>query len=154
MAKAAPNPRTVRCYHCGHTFEVSVQAQSTSCPKCSKQLRLEDVVVKTVEAVRKLQTCGRVVVQKKGRVVAQLVEAQMGVLVEGTMEANVISGGPVAIGPKAQWKGDCSAPSVSIQDGSVITKGYFVIPENRYGVHVEVKELPKPAKVDSEELMS
>ena len=87
------------------------------------QLRLEDVVVKTVEAVRKIQTCGKVVVQKKGRVVAQLVEAQLGVVVEGTMEANVVSGGPVAIGPKAQWKGDCSAPSVSIQDGPPKKRG-------------------------------
>jgi hypothetical protein len=142
MAEAAPNPRTIQCYHCRHRFEIARQAQSTSCPKCSRQLRLEDVVVKTLEAVRKIQTCGKVVVQKKGRIIAQSVEAHMGVVVEGTMEANVVSGGLVTIKSKAHWKGDCAAPSVSIEDGCVITSGYFVVPEDRLGLHVEVKELP------------
>ncbi|HYE60372.1 MAG TPA: polymer-forming cytoskeletal protein [Phycisphaerales bacterium] len=145
MADSAPNPRTIQCYHCRQRFEIARQAQSTSCPKCSRQLRLEDVVVKTLEAVRKIQTCGKVVVQKKGRIIAQSVEAHLGVHVEGIMEANVVSGGPVTIGSKAQWKGDCAAPSVVIEDGCVITGGYFAFPEDRLGLHVEVKELPKGA---------
>ena len=145
MAEALLNPRAIQCYHCRHKFEISRQAQSTSCPKCSRQLRLEDVVVKTLEAVRKIQTCGKVVVHKKGRIIAQMVEAHMGVFVEGTMEANVVSGGLVTIGSKAHWKGDCSAPSVAIEDGSVITSGYFVVPDDRLGLHVEVKEVPAPA---------
>jgi hypothetical protein len=138
MAEAVANPRTIQCYHCRQKFEISRQAKSTSCPKCSRQLRLEDVVVKTVEAVRKIQTCGKVVVQKKGRVIAQMVEAHEGVFVEGTMEANVVSGGPVTIGSKAHWKGDCSAPSLAVEGGCVITSGYFVVPDDKLGL-LEVK---------------
>jgi DNA-directed RNA polymerase subunit RPC12/RpoP len=127
MARTA-TPRTIRCYLCGHTFEVAARTMTTSCPGCSKALKVEDVVVKTIEAVRKIQTCGRVVVQKSGRVFAQAVEAQEGVDVEGVLEANVVSGGPVRIGPKATWKGDCRAPSLRVELGGTIVGGYFVIP--------------------------
>ena len=107
---------------------------TTSCPSCSKALLVDDVVVKTVQSVRKIQTCGRLVVQKKGRVIAQLVEAHQGVEVEGIMEANVLSGGPVRIRPSAQWKGDCNAPSVAIEDGCRINGGRFMVPDRSLGV--------------------
>jgi cytoskeletal protein CcmA (bactofilin family) len=133
MAKPAVQ-RTVQCYHCRHRFQVGTRTMTSSCPKCSKALRVEDVIVKTVEAVRKLQTCGRVVVTKKGRVIAQLVEAHDGVECEGIMEANVLSGGPVRIASKAHWKGDCKAPTISIELGSSIVSGYFVIPDDSLGL--------------------
>jgi cytoskeletal protein CcmA (bactofilin family) len=90
---------------------------------------LEDIVVKALEAVRKIQTCGKVIVQKKGRVIAQLVEANGGVEVEGILEADVISCGTVKIGPKATWKGDCRAKAIAIEAGCIITSGYFVVPD-------------------------
>lgn len=133
MARA-PAQRTVQCYHCRHRFEVSRKALSISCPKCSKALVVEDVVIKNAHSVRKIQTCGRLVVQKKGRVIAQLVEAHDGVEVEGILEANVHSGGPVRIGAKAQWKGDCHAPALAVEMGGRITSGYFVIPDDTLGV--------------------
>ena len=133
MAKAA-SQRTIQCYHCRHRFEVSSKAMSITCPKCAKPLVIEDVVIKTAHNVRKIQTCGKLIVEKKGRVVAQSVEAQGGVEVEGDLEAKVQSGGPVRIGAKAQWKGDCSAPSLAIELGGRIEKGYFVVPEDALGV--------------------
>jgi Polymer-forming cytoskeletal len=129
MAKASV-PRTIHCYHCRHRFEVSPQTLTATCPKCAKHLQLEDVVVKVTYSVRKIQTCGRLLVQKKGRVIAQSVEAHGGVEVEGALEANVLSGGPVRIRSKAQWKGDCAAPSLEVELGGQIDKGYFVIPHN------------------------
>jgi phage FluMu protein Com len=127
MARPAA-PRTVRCYHCGHALEVGARAMTSSCPACSKALRVDDVVVKTMEAVRKIQTCGKVIVHKSGRVFAQSVEAQEGVQCDGVMEANVLSRGPVRIGPKATWKGDCRAASLHIELGAAIVSGYFVVP--------------------------
>jgi len=126
MAKPT-TPRTVHCYHCRHSFEVSPQTMSTSCPKCSRALTVEDVVIKTAHSVRKIQTCGRLIVQKKGRVIAQTVEAHGGVDVEGILEAKVISGGRVRIGEKAQWRGDCAAPSLEIVEGGRIEGGFFEI---------------------------
>ena len=136
--RAPPSPgsanqgpqRRIACYHCHHAFDIGTSAKTGSCPKCSKRLLLEDVVVKALEAVRRIQTCGRVIVQKKGRVIAQLVEAKEGVFVEpgGVLEANVVSGGLVRIASKAVWKGDCRAPSLAIEDGCVIHGGYFEVP--------------------------
>jgi hypothetical protein len=107
---------------------------TTVCPKCSKSLTVEDLVIKTAHAVRRIQTCGRVVVQKKGRVIAQQIEAHGGVEVEGILEANVVSGGPVRIGAKASWKGDLSAPSLLVELGGRIERGFFVIPEDSLGL--------------------
>jgi hypothetical protein len=137
--------RRVQCYHCQHRFDISAHAKSTSCPKCSKQLLVEDVIVKGLEAVRKIQTCGKVVVQKKGRVIAQLVQANGGVEVEGVLEASVVCGGLVKIGPKAQWKGDCRAARIAIEGGCVINGGYFVVPDPALidaPALIEVKEPP------------
>lgn len=112
---------------------------SVSCPKCSKPLVLEDVVIKVAYSVRKIQTCGRVVVQKKGRVIAQMIEAHGGVEVEGILEANVVSGGMVRIGPKAQWKGDCTALALEVELGGRIEKGFFTVPDDPLGV----RDLPR-----------
>lgn len=103
---------------------------STSCPKCYKGLVIEDVVIKTAHAVRKVQTCGKVLVEAKGRLIATSVEAAQGVEVQGVLEGNVVSGGPVRIGPGAQWKGDLKAPSLRVELGARIARGYFVIPDD------------------------
>jgi cytoskeletal protein CcmA (bactofilin family) len=130
MAKAS-TPRTIQCYHCRHRFDVPQQTMTTNCPKCSKPLSVEDVVIKNAHGVRKLQTCGHLTVTKKGHVMAQQVEAQAGIEVEGIMEANVTSGGPVKIGAKALWKGDLSAPSLAVELGGRIERAYFVIPDEQ-----------------------
>lgn len=126
MARASP-PRTVRCYHCGRPFEVGGRAMTTSCPGCFQRVIVDDIIVKSLESVRRLQTCGRLVVQKNGRVFAQSVDALEGVQVDGILEANVVCGGLVQIGPKATWKGDCRAPRLSVAVGGTILGGYFEI---------------------------
>ena len=131
--------RTVQCYHCRHRFSIGAKAMTLSCPKCSKPLRVDDIVIKTVEAVRKLQTCGSLTITKKGRIIAQLVEAHGGVECEGIVEANVLSGAHVRIAAKSHWKGDCKAPSITIEPGSTIASGYFVVPDNSLGL----SDLPK-----------
>jgi len=119
-------PCTVHCYYCGWRFEVSARAQSTSCPKCNRALMVSDIVVQKLSPVSSVQTCGRVVVKRSGRVIAKNVTAQLGVEVLGVMNADVASTGPVVIGPKAQWKGRCVAPTVVVNKGAQIA-GYFEI---------------------------
>ena len=128
------SPRTVQCYHCRRRFEVPRQAMTTVCPGCSKPLTVEDVVIKNAHGVRKIQTCGSLRVTRKGHVIAQQVEAHGGVEVEGILEANVVSGGPVRIGAKALWKGDLAAPSLEVEAGGRIERAYFVIPDDSLGL--------------------
>ncbi len=123
----APNPRAVRCYHCGHVHEVAARASRVSCPKCAKSLRVEDVTIKTTEGWQNFQTCGRVVILAKGKLVAQTVEAQGGIEVRGGLDAKAYRGGPVVLKKSAVWRGDCAAPALSIEEGARIQNGLFTI---------------------------
>lgn len=116
------------CYHCGHVFDIAARAMSSSCPKCSKPLNVQDVVVKTAHFVRKIQTCGRIIVEAKGQLNAALIQAQLGVEVIGSIEGNVTCGGVVSIGPKAKWKGDCRSAALAVAAGATITRGFFQVP--------------------------
>lgn len=127
MAKKT-SPRSVRCYHCGHELEVGGKTQSTSCPACNTRVIVQDIEVTVLTPVHEIQTCGRLVVAKKGSVIASRVRALGGVFVLGHLEANVSSGGPVHIAAGARWRGDCRAPSVTIEAGARIEGGRFNVP--------------------------
>ena len=75
MAKAALSRtskfKPITCPYCGGADEVSPKAMSTYCKHCRKTLILEDYKIKSYYAVREFFTCGEVVVEKKGQVVAQ-----------------------------------------------------------------------------------
>lgn len=135
MAKSSPRP--VMCYHCRHAFEVGQRTMSVPCPQCHKVVMVEDVVVKNYKPVNTIQTCGRVIVQKGGRIAAKTVEAHGGVEVLGAMHASVLSGGPVVVGPKAEWKGDLRAPSLEVRSGAKFIGGYFVVPDDPLAVGIE-----------------
>jgi len=77
--------------------------------------RGEDVVVAGHKSVTRIQTCGHIVIQPAGRVIAKLVQGQKGVDVQGAIEANVVTAGVVSNRPKAPWKGDCQAPGLSVK---------------------------------------
>ena len=124
----------VQCYHCRHRFEVAARAQSTACPHCHKALYVGDVVVKQLKPVKEVRTCGRVVIQKSGRIIADLIEAHRGVECIGVIDVKNVIAGPVVIGAKAVWKGDCHATSLTIKLGAKITKGRFSVPEDTLGI--------------------
>lgn len=127
-SSAAPAKRTVQCYLCARRFEISSIAATVSCPGCFKPLLVEDVVVKSYQAVKKIQTCGRITVQKRGRVVADLIEGHEGVEVLGICHANVVSGRKVWVGPKAELKGNLSAPAIEVDPTANVLGGFFTIP--------------------------
>jgi cytoskeletal protein CcmA (bactofilin family) len=98
-----------------------------SCPKCYGKLMIDDVIIKNTQSYKTLQTCGMLVIQARGRVIADLVTASDGVEVAGKLEAKEYRGGHVHIKQKALWKSDCRAPSVTIETGGVVSGGYFEI---------------------------
>ena len=123
-----PQTKSVKCYHCRQNFDVSPKAVSTSCPKCNKPVVVQDQVISTLKIVQKMQTCGHVIIKKRGRVIAGVIEGQLGIEVQGVLNGNASSDGHVVIGAKARWKGDCRAPSLEIKPGAKIESGYFQIP--------------------------
>lgn len=133
MSRHMPQ-REVRCYHCGNRLQVGERALTTMCPHCYRGLRVDDVILRGKESFAAVQTCGMVIIHRKARVLAGMVQASMGVQVEGALRGDVISGGPVIIGPKAFWKGGCRAPSLDIRDGASVGGGWFEItPHVRFG---------------------
>lgn len=159
MAKAEPQPhRTIACYHCGHRFETSARTMSTSCKKCSNSLKVEDITIKGPHSVRKIQTCGRILVEVKGLLLAPIIQTGDGLEVKGSLEGNVTTYGPVVLGPKARWKGDCKAPALTVELGAIIHKGYFEIarppppPPAEPATHESLQ--PPPAAPDQPPLFS
>lgn len=124
----------VRCYHCLEEIEVSESAMSLSCPCCSKRIVVQDLIVSGTYAGTRVQTCGRVVVERKGDLSASTVQASGGVFVDGVLKANVRSLGSVVISSRARWKGDCEAPRIEIEPGAAVEGGEF-----------RIRPLPPPA---------
>lgn len=118
----------MQCYHCDQRFEVGSKAMTVSCPSCFKPLMVQDLNIKTLEAVKRLETCGKIVILKKGRVMADRVVGMEGVEVEGIMHGNVRSGTPVRIAAGAEWKGDLEAPGIELDPSAVVLGGFWRIP--------------------------
>ena len=119
--------RTVLCYHCKRNVRVPLMARSSSCPMCFKGLTLDDLQVRANGFSGRLNTCGKVTVEKKARAVTRSVEVSSGIDVLGSLEAKLTSFGPVYFGPGARMKGDCQAPSLVVELGAVIEGGFFRI---------------------------
>ena len=125
-------PRLVQCYHCRHRFEVSGRAQSTSCPGCNKALMVGDEhITKLRGPLKELRTCGRITVSKRGRLIAETIEAHDGIDCQGIIDAKtVLSGKTVTLGPKCDYHGDLTAPSVEMHKGAKVKPSQFAVPDD------------------------
>lgn len=119
--------KAVTCYLCGHVFEVSTRAMTVSCPKCARQLMVEDVTVKGYTAVTTLPSCGSILVKPKGRVVARKVIGQQGVTCEGKIEGTIETTATVHLGKNACCKGAIHAGRLVIADGASFD-GEIIVP--------------------------
>lgn len=118
----------IECYLCGRRQEVSVKALSTNCPGCNKAIRIEDLVVNTYTPVNDLETCGRIVVTKKGRVAAKRIRAGDGIECEGTLHGAVETPGDVTLGAKAEWKGATLRSRRLVVTDGVKLEGRITVP--------------------------
>ncbi len=123
---AAPS-RTVQCYHCGRDCAVSVHAMSSSCSHCYRQLAIADIVVRSRHWGSRLQTCGKILLDRKADVRVNLLTAGGGVEVHGTLRGKVVSFGPVTLGETARIDGDLEAPAIYVSPGATILGGTFSI---------------------------
>jgi hypothetical protein len=125
--------RTIECYLCGRRQDVSVKALSTNCPGCNKAIRIEDLVVNTYTPVNDLETCGRIVVTKKGRVAAKRIRAGDGIECEGTLHGAVETPGDVTLGAKAEWKGATLRSRRLVVTDGVKLEGRITVPWAKHG---------------------
>jgi hypothetical protein len=116
---------TIACLYCSKQQEVSRKAMTVTCQHCYKRLDLKDMVVSRYEARRSVETLGVITVEKKGNVVADKIQCG-GLIVRGKVKGNVVSRGPVLIGPEADLIGDVSAPTLAVGAGAVLEGNYAV----------------------------
>ena len=117
--------QTIVCLHCGKAQAIGKRAMSVTCKFCNKSLKLEDIAFKQYEARRAIETCGIVTVEKKGNVIVDRVQCG-GLIVRGKLKGQVISRGPVLVGPEAEIKGDVSAPTLAVGAGAILAGRYEI----------------------------
>lgn len=109
--------KVVCCTHCAQPTEVAQRAMSVFCPHCKKRLILENFKIRTYYAVRDFSTCGDIVVEKKGHVVATIKVGTLTVKgkVEGSIKARVV----VHVLKTGRLRGDIEAPALVVDPGGV-----------------------------------
>ena len=108
----------VACTYCGQPNEVSSKAMSVVCAHCRKRLVTENFKIDSYYAVREFFTCGEIVVEKSGHVVAPMKAGRL--TVKGKVQGRVTSRGPVCISKGGQFRGDIEAPSLVVEGGGII----------------------------------
>src|SRR5947207_15623008 len=122
----APDDRlTITCLYCEKPQEVGRRALSITCKFCNKALKLEDIRITQYQARRSVDTCGVVTIEKKGHMVADKILCG-GLIVRGKLKAQVVSRGPVLVGPEAEMKGDVTAPALAVGAGAVLDGNYLI----------------------------
>jgi len=107
--------RTVICTHCEQPNSVARRAMSVFCSSCRKRLILEDYRIDSYYAVRDFSTCGDIVVEKGGFVVAPIKVGNL--TIKGKVQGQVIARGTVLIDKSGQCKGDIEAAGLIIEHG-------------------------------------
>ncbi len=108
--------KQVCCTYCGEMCEVARRAMSIFCPHCRKRLILEDFKITSYYAVREFFTCGDIVVEKKGHVVAPIKAGNL--TVKGKVQGRVAARGEVRLTKTGSLKGEIEAASLKIEVGA------------------------------------
>ncbi len=124
--RQSPATREVVCTHCEKTIEIPATAMSVSCRHCHRRVIIEDLEIKTYHAVMRVATAGRVEVQKKGTLVADVRVNELAV--EGNLKGNVTALDRVAVGKKATLEGNVSCRKLSVEPGAKLQGHYRVDP--------------------------
>ena len=110
--------KQVACTHCERLTKVAVRAMSIFCPHCKKRLILEDFKIDSYYAVREFATCGDVIVEKKGHVVAPIKAGNL--TVKGKVQGHVTARRQVQIKKTGSLRGDLEAPCLLVESGAVM----------------------------------
>ncbi len=120
--------RHIRCTHCGAGIDVAPRALSVVCPHCNRRLAVEDLRIRSYHAVREVATCGNVVVDKRGHLVASTIKAS-NLTVRGKVDGDVFASVRVKVGNTGDVRGDVCAPRLLVESGATL-EGFLRIGES------------------------
>lgn len=75
----------------------------------------------------RVETCGKIVVKPRGKIVANVVQAGMGIEVRGALETGTAAADAVLVAEGATWRGDLRCAVIKVMPGARITGGRFQI---------------------------
>jgi len=116
QSKRMTSVKRVICTYCDGESEVAARAMSVFCPHCKKRLILEDFKIKSYHAVREFFTCGDVVIERRGHVVAPIKAGN--ITIKGKVQGNVTSRGPTTITRTGSLKGELHSPALHLEQGA------------------------------------
>lgn len=113
------------CLYCAHRQQVGRRAMSVTCKACHKPLKLDDMTFNQYAARRSIDTCGAVVVEKKGQVVSDRVLCG-DLVARGRIKANIVCRGTMMVGPDAEIHGNVIAKVLAVGAGAVLEGHYRI----------------------------
>lgn len=116
--------KQIVCMYCDGPIEVSAKAMSIFCPHCHKRVVCEDYTIKSYHAVRNFATCGNVVIESKGHVVAPIRASSL--IVRGLVRGDILARKVIEIGSTGEVQGDVESPRLIIHDGAKLSGTYKI----------------------------
>ena len=110
--------KEVVCPHCGGVTEAARRAMSIFCPHCHQRVILEDFRIRRYHGVVEFATCGDVVVERRGFLVASVKVDNL--TVKGKVQGKVTARGSVRICKNGQLKGDVTTPLLIVESGGML----------------------------------
>lgn len=126
FSRKETGPKSVLCPNCGGGFDVGATAQSVVCRHCNTSVKIADQKITQYAAVISLETCGAIVIEKKGALAVQNRCVGSSLNVKGSLKGPSIIHGKAVIEAGAVVLGDLAARSITIEDGATL-KGYLRI---------------------------
>lgn len=118
----------VRCYHCARLAKISAHAINAVCEHCQNRLQIGDIRIKGSHWGGVLMTCGRLTVARRADATCSMAVTSTCAEIMGRFRGVIVSGGPVTIGPRAEFDGAVWAPSLRIEPGASVRGGPMVVP--------------------------
>ena len=121
------NKKTVYCYHCGQTLQVSVRAFSVCCPSCSQRVGVENVSISSRHEVYRIETSDSLCIEPEGFLQGHLRVNDL--LVAGQLQGNVVADGKVTLTATGQIKGNVRACRLEVNEGGLLKGHCDIQPE-------------------------
>ncbi len=111
-----PGDKEIFCFDCGQRSYVSPQAHSSFCPSCSSYIDLQDVHVQR-SLSRSVRTHGGLIIESTGSLAGGKVLVSDAVI-EGGLDAMLVSSGHVSINRKGVIRGSIHARTIEVSRNS------------------------------------
>ncbi len=146
FSRKETGPKVVCCPNCGGTQEVGASAQSIVCHHCNVTIKVTDQKISQYSATVSLETCGSLLIEKKGALVVQKRVVVADLTLKGSLKGNTVVYDSAHIAAGAQMVGDLKARVLTVEDGASL-KGFIQVVPAAGTVSVEPpKELSARVK--------